>query len=41
MCAYHRQVIFNLADKDHVGDEVSYRVAVQIKAQCPDCRNEV
>jgi len=34
LCAHHRQVIFNLAQKDHVGDAESERAAAEMRRQC-------
>lgn len=34
LCAFHRQVIFNLETKDHVGDADSERVATELRRQC-------
>lgn len=34
LCAFHGEVIRNLASKDHVGDEDSARVAVEFNRQC-------
>lgn len=34
LCRYHQLVIRNLAEKDHVGDEDSVRVARWMIRQC-------
>lgn len=33
LCAHHRQVIYNLAQKDHIGDADSERAAEQMRRQ--------
>lgn len=38
LCPDHRPVIVSLSKKDHVGDEESFRVALEIARQCPQCR---
>ena len=34
LCAHHHEVIRNLAEKDHIGDEDSARVAADMARQC-------
>lgn len=34
LCAHHRAVVYNLAQKDHVGDAESERVAAELRRQC-------
>ena len=34
LCAHHRAVIFDLAQKDHVDDRESDRVAAEMRRQC-------
>jgi hypothetical protein len=33
LCAFHHEVVRNLASKDHVGDEESQRVAAELSRQ--------
>jgi hypothetical protein len=39
LCAFHHEVVRNLAGKDHVGDEDSQRVAAELSRQC--CKRRV
>jgi hypothetical protein len=39
LCAFHHEVVRNLAGKDHVGDEESARVAAELSRQCCKGRN--
>lgn len=34
LCAFHHEVVRNLAAKDHIGDEDSQRVATELARQC-------
>ncbi len=34
LCAHHKAVIHNLAQKDHVGDRESERAAAEMRRQC-------
>lgn len=34
LCAFHHEVVRNLASKDHVGDADSERVATELARQC-------
>ena len=34
LCAHHRQVIYNLAQADHIDDRESERAATQMRRQC-------
>lgn len=34
LCAHHREALLMLAQKDHVGDEDSERVAGEMRRQC-------
>jgi hypothetical protein len=40
LCAFHHEVVRNLAGKDHVGDEDSARVAAELSRQCCNRRNQ-
>ena len=37
LCAHHHEVVANLAQRDHVGDAESERVAAALARQCPKC----
>ena len=34
LCAHHRQVIYNLAQADHIDDRESERAAAEMRRQC-------
>lgn len=34
LCAHHRAVVYQLAQKDHVDDKDSDRVAAELRRQC-------
>lgn len=34
LCAHHRAVVYDLAQKDHVDDRDSERVAAEMRRQC-------
>lgn len=38
LCPHCATVVRNLAERDHVGDRESDRVAAQLARQCPACR---